>query len=84
MEFFIACAPEEYPVIPGTGGFRKARWARRGQGKSGGYRVIYFLMTPPGTVYMAGIFAKSQRRNLSASDLNRLVKLAAAIKKEYR
>ena len=29
MEFVIACAPEEHPVIPGTGGFRKARWAAR-------------------------------------------------------
>jgi len=25
MEFFIASAPEDHPVIPGTGGFRKAR-----------------------------------------------------------
>jgi hypothetical protein len=25
MEFFIACAPEDHPVIPGAGGFRKAR-----------------------------------------------------------
>ena len=39
MEFFIASAPEGHPVIPGTGGFRKARWARRGSGKSGGFRV---------------------------------------------
>jgi len=37
MEFFIACAPEDHPVIPGSGGFRKARWARRGQGKSGAF-----------------------------------------------
>jgi hypothetical protein len=29
MEFFIASAPEVHPVIPGTGGFRKARWARQ-------------------------------------------------------
>jgi hypothetical protein len=29
MEFHIACAPEEHPVIPGTGGFRKARGAGR-------------------------------------------------------
>jgi hypothetical protein len=28
MEFFIACAPEDHPVIPGAGGFRKARWTR--------------------------------------------------------
>src|ERR1039458_4899697 len=38
MEFFIACAPEDHPVIPGTGGFRKARWAQLGRGKSGGVR----------------------------------------------
>ena len=25
MDFFIACAPEDHPVIPGTGGFRKTR-----------------------------------------------------------
>jgi hypothetical protein len=43
MEFFIACAPEDHPVIPGTGGFHKARWSRRGKGKSGGFRVVYFL-----------------------------------------
>jgi hypothetical protein len=34
MEFFIACASEDHPVIPGTGGFCKARWSRRGQSKS--------------------------------------------------
>lgn len=30
-------------VMPGTGGFRKMRWAdsRRGKGKRGGLRVIY-------------------------------------------
>jgi putative transcriptional regulator len=33
MEFFIACAPEDHPIIPGTGGFRKARWAGSGGGK---------------------------------------------------
>ncbi len=40
MEFFIACAPEDHPIIPGTGGFRKARWAQPGQGKRGGLRVV--------------------------------------------
>jgi len=49
MEFYIACAPEDHPVIPGTGGFRKARWARRGEGKSGGLRVVYFFLAAPET-----------------------------------
>ena len=51
MEFYIACAPEDHPVIPGAGGFRKARWARRGKGKRGGLRVVYFFVAEPGRIY---------------------------------
>lgn len=84
MEFLIACTPELHPLISGTGGFRKARWARSGQGKSGGYRVIYFYVEPPGRVYMASIFAKSRQQNLSAADQNTLATISTAIKKEFR
>ena len=81
MEFYIACAPEDHPVIPGAGGFRKARWARRGKGKSGGYRVIYFLLAGPGGIYMAAIYSKAHKETLSAADLNVLAKLAVQIKR---
>ena len=80
MEFFIACAPLDHPIIPGAGGFRKARWARRGHGKSGGFRVIYFFIAEPGRIYMASIYAKSRTQNLSAADRNLLGKIAAQIK----
>ena len=53
-------------------------------GKSGGYRVIYFFISPPGRIYMAAIYAKARRENLSAGDRNELAFLAAAIKKETR
>ena len=79
MEFYIACAPEAYPVIPGSGGFRKARWARSGHGKSGGFRVIYYFLTKPGRAYMASIYAKSRKGTLSAGDRNVLARLAALI-----
>ena len=81
MEFFIASTPEAHPVIPGSGGFRKARWARRGKGKSGGFRVIYFFLAGLERIYMAGIYAKSRKETLSAADQNVLAKLAAQIKK---
>ncbi len=81
MEFSIACAPEHHPVIPGAGGFRKARWAGRGKGKSGGLRVVYFFLAEPGRIYMAAIYAKSRQENLSATDQNVLAKLAAQIKR---
>ena len=81
MEFFIACGPEDHPVIPGAGGFRKARWARRGQGKSGGFRVIYYFLIEPGQIFMAAIYAKSRKETLSGDDQNVLAKLATQIKK---
>ena len=84
MEFFIACAPEDHPVIPGSGGFRKARWARRGTGKSGGFRVIYFFLVQPGRVYMAAIYAKARKQTLSADDRKGLSKLAVEIKQTTR
>ena len=81
MEHHIACAPEKHPVIAGGGGFRKARWARRGKGKSGGFRVVYYFLVEPGRVYMAAIYAKSRMETLSAADRNVLARLAAEIKK---
>lgn len=41
-EMEIALALEAWPIIPGTGGVRKARAARGGRGKSGGARIIYY------------------------------------------
>jgi hypothetical protein len=81
MEFYVACAPDHHPVVPGAGGFRKARWARRGKGKSGGFRVIYYFLADPGRIYMAAIYAKSRMETLSAADQNVLAKLASQIKK---
>ena len=46
LEQAIADDPEAHPVIPGTNGVRKARWARQGSGKSGGVRVIYYHWWP--------------------------------------
>jgi mRNA-degrading endonuclease RelE of RelBE toxin-antitoxin system len=33
--------PDAGPVIPGSDGIRKIRWAAQGRGKRGGYRIIY-------------------------------------------
>ena len=39
---FIAANPQRGDLIQGTGGIRKIRWGIKGQGKSGGLRVIYY------------------------------------------
>ena len=40
----LAINPDLGDVMPGTGGFRKLRWAdpRRGKGRRGGLRIIYY------------------------------------------
>ena len=43
MEASIAAAPDAAPVIRGTGGIRKLRWAGSGRGKRGGIRTVYFI-----------------------------------------
>ena len=42
--------PEAGPVIPGSGGVGKLRWAAPGRGKRGGYRIIYYLHRGAGIV----------------------------------
>ena len=44
--------PEAGPVIPGSGGVRKLRWAAPGRGKRGGYRVIYYVRRSHGVIWM--------------------------------
>ena len=48
MEAAIVAAPDTAPVIRGTGGIRKLRWAGSGRGKRGGIRAIYFWHSGPG------------------------------------
>ena len=38
---YLAEHPKSGDLMEGTGGVRKLRWGRGGQGKSGGVRVIY-------------------------------------------
>ena len=84
METAIAGDPRGAPVIPGTGGIRKARWAGSGRGKRGGIRTIYFYLAGPEAIYMLTAYAKADRDDLRPDDKNALSRLVAAIRKEER
>ncbi len=84
METAIATDPLAAPVIPGTGGIRKLRWAGSGRGKRGGIRTLYFYHAGPGAIYLLTAFAKADRQDLSPADRKAWTKLVAAIKKEGR
>jgi hypothetical protein len=64
--------PEAGSVIPGSGGVRKLRWGRAGQGKRGGMRFIYYLKRRDGVIWMLTIYAKSEASDIPASILRRI------------
>jgi len=51
--------PEIGAIIPESGGIRKMRWAVAGRGKRGGLRVIYFLRTRQGQIWMLTLYPKN-------------------------
>ena len=81
---FIAANPEAGDVIPDTGGIRKVRWSRRGTGKRGGVRVIYFYHDDSMPIYLLLIYAKAQRENWTQEEKLRARRLIADIKQAYR
>ncbi len=62
--------PEAGDVIEGTGGLRKLRQAdpRRGKGKRGGLRVIYFWWQCGRQFWLFTLYDKDELDDLSARD----------------
>lgn len=69
---FIATHPDAGDVIPGSGGLRKIRWSRRGMGKRGGVRVIYYNRLNNGEIWLLLIYAKSANDNIPTHVLKEL------------
>jgi len=81
---FIASNPERGDVISKTGGVRKIRFAREGQGKSGSYRVIYYFYDDQNPVVLFTVFGKNERSNISDAEKNALYQIIQEIKKEFK
>jgi len=74
----ISANPEAGELMVGTGGCRKIRFAGKGRGKSGGYRLISFYRTG-GRVFLLTVFAKGDRANLTQGERNGLKALTALL-----
>jgi hypothetical protein len=68
----LAANPEVGTVIPGSGGVRKMRWGMAGRGKRGGLRVIYFLRTRQGQIWMLTLYPKNVAESISAHVLKQI------------
>lgn len=67
-----------------TGGLRKLRWARKNQGKSGSYRVIYFFYNETIPLFMISGFAKNVMENISPAACKQYAKLLKELVKQYK
>lgn len=59
-------------LIPGSGGVRKLRWGVKGRGKQGGLRVIYYVRTHRGQIWMLTVYAKNAAENIPAHLLRKI------------
>ena len=69
---FISRRPKAGDVIPGTRALRKVRWQRKGIGKRGGIRIIYFMQNERSQVVLLMAYAKAKFDNLPIDYLNTL------------
>lgn len=72
LQSAIMASPERHPVISGTGGLRKIRFApsREARGKSGAYRVGYARFREFGFILLVTVWGKNEKSDLSAGDRN--------------
>ncbi|NIM15923.1 MAG: type II toxin-antitoxin system RelE/ParE family toxin [Candidatus Aminicenantes bacterium] len=81
---YVARNPRTGALVTGTGGVRKMRWARKGMGKSGGARIIYFFYNENIPVFLLTAFGKNEKTNLTKAECNELAKLTTLLVKSYK
>jgi hypothetical protein len=62
--------PELGDLMPGTGGFRKVRWAdaRRGKGRRGGLRIVYYHFKSDSQIWLVTLYDKDEASDLTAKE----------------
>ncbi len=81
---YIAQTPDAGDEMKGTGGARKVRFAGRGKGKSGGYRVVTFYAGKDIPVFLLSIFSKGEKTNLSQAERNELKQILGSLADAYK
>jgi mRNA-degrading endonuclease RelE of RelBE toxin-antitoxin system len=76
----LASNPMAGDVMPGLGGVRKLRFAPKGRGKSGGFRVIYYVLTESQPILALLIYGKNEQGDLSPAQRKVVAALAAEMK----
>ena len=81
LQSLLMLNPQAGDTIPGTGGLRKMRFAdeRRGKGKRGGLRIIYYWWDTGSQFWLFTVYDKDEMSDLTPSQRKALKEM---IKKE--
>ncbi len=77
----LARDPLAGDVMPGLGGVRKLRFAPKGRGKSGAFRVIYYVLTDELPILALLIYGKNEQADLSPAQRTVVAALADEMKR---
>lgn len=75
----LIAQPEKGDLIQGTGGLRKVRMAKKGQGKSGSLRVLYYFAHAE-TIYLVYVYAKATQDTLTHEEKKQLKELVKQLR----
>lgn len=73
----LARDPFAGALVPGLGGVRKLRFAPKGRGKSGAFRVIYSVLTDDLPVLALLIYGKNEQVNPTPEQTRAMVAIVA-------
>ena len=76
--------PQAHPVIRGTGGVRKTRFAVGVRGKSSGARVIYGDFPEYGIVYLLDAYPKNEKENITENERKLIKSIMTTINSNWR
>ncbi len=84
MVAWLSANPQAGALMKETGGARKVRFARKGQGKSGGYRTVHYYGGEDVPVFLLALIDKGERDNLTKAERNALAAELSCLADDYR
>ncbi|CNK28885.1 Uncharacterized protein conserved in bacteria [Yersinia enterocolitica] len=68
FQTYLLNNPQSGDTISKTGGCKKIRWGSTGRGKRGGIRVIYYVVTQSGRIWLLLAYPKNEKDDFSESE----------------
>jgi mRNA-degrading endonuclease RelE of RelBE toxin-antitoxin system len=72
LQRYLNDNPEAGDLIRESGGVRKVRWGAVGRGKRGGFRIIYYLRSKQGEIWLLTLYAKNVAESISGRVLKKI------------